>query len=181
MLDQSRLVIKNVNHSGTPNEIVHVACNSDVIVVAQSTLNYVYSVFDMITGAIISSFGECGPEIGQIFRCYDTTLSFDGTKVLVAESGNHRVSMFSLNGTFLRTVGNAKTLGNVSGVVELPDGRVVVSDTGNRCLVIFQQSGEITVHKLGNELLKDNTGITYVRYANGYLFVARGTCIQCFT
>ena len=63
--------------------------------------------------------------------------------IYVAESGNHRISVFNLNGKFVRCFGK---MGSEAGMFHYPRhlcvdslGRLVVADEHNQRLQIFDQ------------------------------------------
>ena len=71
---------------------------------------------------------------------------FEG-KLFVLDSGNHRVQVFSPDGTFVRTMGEPGEgpgqLADPQGMWVHPDGRVWVADTRNRRLQRFSATGEV--------------------------------------
>ena len=70
--------------------------------------------------------------------------SADGRAVFVTENRTSRVAWFSANGARLGTLGsfgNGDLLNRPEGLAVLPDGRVVVANTGNQRLTMFDPSG----------------------------------------
>jgi DNA-binding beta-propeller fold protein YncE len=62
----------------------------------------------------------------------------------VADSGNNRVSVFSIDGEFIRHVG-VSVLKDPAGVVCSAFGELVVADRGNRRVVVFSADGEVSM------------------------------------
>jgi hypothetical protein len=67
--------------------------------------------------------------------------------VAVADYGNHRVSVFSVEGEFVRHVGDGKLRGP-TGVACSAFDEIVVADYGNKRVVVFSASGEM-LHTMG--------------------------------
>lgn len=57
-------------------------------------------------GTVLRSFGQPGLRHGDIGgRCEGMRFSPDGSQIIVAELQNHRLSVFSIDGVFLRFIG----------------------------------------------------------------------------
>ena len=59
-------------------------------------------------------------------------------------SGSQRVSVFSVDGDFIRHVG-VRVLRGPQGVAPSAFDELVVADTGNRCLRVFGGDGDVLV------------------------------------
>ena len=61
--------------------------------------------------------------------------------ILVADSRNHRIQVFSSSGTFLTKFGIKGThpgeFDQPSGICISPEGTIIVVDSGNNCVQIF--------------------------------------------
>jgi DNA-binding beta-propeller fold protein YncE len=68
--------------------------------------------------------------------------------VAVADWDNHRVSVFSVEGEFVRHVGVGK-LSRPHGVACSAFDELVVADLGNSRVVVFSVSGEV-IHTMGD-------------------------------
>jgi DNA-binding beta-propeller fold protein YncE len=62
--------------------------------------------------------------------------------VAVADYGNDRVSVFSVDGEFVRHVG-VGLLSHPQGVAASAFDELVVADTDNRCLRVFSSAGDV--------------------------------------
>jgi DNA-binding beta-propeller fold protein YncE len=62
--------------------------------------------------------------------------------VAIADLGNHRVSVFSVEGEFIRHVGVGQ-LRSPTGVACSASDELVVADYGNDRVVVFSASGEL--------------------------------------
>lgn len=164
--------------------VVHVVCNTKAVVATQKSGFGTFSVFDMVTGEMMAVFGECGRDPGCLRTFFDTSLSFDGTIIQVAETGPNRISLFDFNGSSLGAVGDASTLNLVRSVAELPDGRIVAANAGNQRLVIFRPTKEATDENADvQEVLlpmsfDDKT--CCIKFACGFLFSMCDQKIQMF-
>jgi hypothetical protein len=69
-------------------------------------------------------------------------MSGDRRHVAVADFGNHRASVFSVDGEFIRHVG-VRVLRGPQGVAASAFDELVVADTGNRCLRVFGSDGDV--------------------------------------
>lgn len=61
-------------------------------------------VFDFATGDFLHSFGENGSREGQLSSCWGLRFTLDGTHILIADSGNNRLPLFTVSGDFVKTV-----------------------------------------------------------------------------
>jgi hypothetical protein len=76
--------------------------------------------------------------------------------VLVSDGANHRVLEFSLDGSFIRTIGSEEELNFPSAVAVLPStGAIIVAEYQSHQIAIFDgESGEL-IRKFGSEGKKD--------------------------
>lgn len=159
--------------------VLHVTCNADVIVLTQRTIKSWLCVFEMRTGSFLRSFGASGSGPGKLSKFWDTTLTFDGTALLIADSVVKRISVISLDGTFLRTIGDVSTLELMRGVAELPDGRVVVTEAGNPQLAIVENKDD-SLTFVDTKVRSMIGGACLIRFSNGYVFHASGNFVHVF-
>ncbi|XP_065190302.1 tripartite motif-containing protein 2-like isoform X3 [Sycon ciliatum] len=99
-----------------------------------------------------SSFGSKGNGREQFTNPYGITISNDGT-VFIADFGNHRVKITTLDGTYIRDIGKLGS-GNAefkdpTDVAVDDDGDLVVVEYGNRRLQVLHQDGSY-VKTIGN-------------------------------
>ena len=148
------------------NSMVYVSCNNGSILILKSDLSYV------------GTFGERGSGNGQ----FDTPrhIACDSTgKVYVADSGNHRIQVFTAEGKFL-TVFGGRGCGGGRGELCFPFGvaidssdRVYVGEHMNYRVSVFTSEGQF-VTSFGSEgngpgefqepkgLAVDKSGVLYV-------------------
>jgi DNA-binding beta-propeller fold protein YncE len=123
--------------------VVHpigVCANADVVVVSEVGDCRV-SVFTRYDGTLLHSFGCHGSGDGQLNAPCALCFTADRRHVAVAESLNHRVSVFGVDGTFVRHVG-VGVLRRPQGVACSTDDDLVVADASNKRVVVFSASGE---------------------------------------
>jgi DNA-binding beta-propeller fold protein YncE len=117
-----------------------VCANADVVVVSEVGDCRV-SVFTRYDGTLLHSFGCRGSGDGQLNAPCALCFTADRRHVAVAESLNHRVSVFGVDGTFVRHVG-VGVLRRPQGVACSTDDDLVVADASNKRVVVFTASGE---------------------------------------
>ncbi len=126
---------------------VGVCADDDVVAVSEEFSAHRISVFSRCDGGLLRRFGSRGSGDGQLQ--YPAGLCFlSGHRhVAVADTGNHRVSLFSVDGEFIRHVGVGK-LKHPSGVACSAFDEIVVADWGHYRVVVFSASGEM-LHTMG--------------------------------
>jgi DNA-binding beta-propeller fold protein YncE len=122
-------------------DVVSVTCNSDVVVVGQSNDTQCISVFDYVTGDLLRGFGEQGRAVGKLQVPCGLQLSSDGRHVIVADSSNHNVSVFTLSGAFVGSFGSHSILTRPADVALMPCGDVVVCGHTSHRVAIFSPDG----------------------------------------
>ena len=95
-------------------------------------------------GELIKSFGSNGSEDGQFNAPNGVDVDEEG-RVIVADSGNHRIQVFESDGSFLRSFGSeGSSEGQFKtpyGVVVDRDGNIVISDSGNDRIQVMDIEG----------------------------------------
>jgi DNA-binding beta-propeller fold protein YncE len=118
-----------------------VCANTTVVVVSQ-LLTHRISVFNRGDGSLLRTFGREGSDDGELDRPRALCLMSGDRHVAVADSGNDRVSVFSVEGEFIRHVG-VGVLSYPHGVAVSAFDELVVADTGNRRLCVFSSAGDV--------------------------------------
>jgi DNA-binding beta-propeller fold protein YncE len=120
---------------------VGVCADDDVIMVSEVNAHSI-SVFKRCDGALLRHIGARGRGDGQLYWPRGLCFISGHRHVAVADYDNARVSVFSVEGEFVRHVG--------VGVLWLPSGvacsafdELVVADSGNKRVVVFSASGEM--------------------------------------
>lgn len=103
----------------------------------------------------LSSFGELGGGPGQLSAPKQVALDSDGNLV-VADSGNDRISVFAGDGGFLRTIAGA--MDEPQDVAFGVGGLVFVADKGNDRVDVLGPTGEF-IRQIGEGELEDPTGV----------------------
>lgn len=147
------------------SRVMHVTCSAEVIVASYLTGISCFCLFDMQTGNLLRSFAP-----GQVTQFWDITMTFDGESLLIADGGKKkRLSVFGLDGKFLRTLGDVSSLESPCSIAELPDGRFLVSQIENSQLAIVEDKGTPpTFVVVDAPHPAENIGL--VTYANGFVF-----------
>ncbi|MEI6232662.1 MAG: 6-bladed beta-propeller [Planctomycetota bacterium] len=99
-------------------------------------------------GRWLKTFGKEGSADGELRYPYDIAFSRADRLLYVAEFANHRVSVFDGDGNFVRRFGVAgygpDDFANPWSIAADGRGRVIVSDTGNHRLKVFDMSAPAT-------------------------------------
>jgi DNA-binding beta-propeller fold protein YncE len=120
---------------------VGVCANADVVV-ASDYVGGCISVFNRCGGALLRRFGSQGSDDGQLHQPCGLCFMSGDHHVAVTELGNDRVSVFSIDGEFIRHVG-VGILKNPQGVACSAFDELVVADTRNRRLRVFSATGDL--------------------------------------
>lgn len=106
--------------------VVGIAATTDMVAVGveRSASRPQLFMFDLVSGDLIRSFGEHGGSAGQLSGCYGLQFTRDGAHLLVAESDNHRLSLFTSAGAFVRS--RSAWANEPSSVVIASNGAVLV-------------------------------------------------------
>jgi tripartite motif-containing protein 2/3/tripartite motif-containing protein 71 len=117
-------------------------CADDTVIVVSVVGTDRISVFSRDDGALLRHIGSYGSGDGQLCSPHGLCFMSGHRHVAVADSSNGRVSVFSVEGEFVRHVG--------VGVLRYPIGvacsafdELVVADYGNRRVAVFSASGEL--------------------------------------
>jgi DNA-binding beta-propeller fold protein YncE len=138
-----------------------VCADDDVIVASERTAHRI-SVFSRGDGALLRRIGSYGSDDGQL-SCPQGLCFMPGHRhVAVAEYVNRRVSVFSVEGEFVRHVGVGK-LRLSTGVACSAFDELVVADWGKNCVIVFSVSGEM-LHTMGGD------GFTGIAIHGGTIF-----------
>jgi tripartite motif-containing protein 71 len=126
---------------GNLNLSIGVCANADIVVVSEVDAHRL-TVLKRSDGTVVRRMGSEGSGDGLLQRPHGVCFMSGDRHIAVAESRNHRVSVFGVDGTFVRHVG--------VGVLKYPFGvacsafdELVVADSGNKCIKLFSGTGEL--------------------------------------
>jgi DNA-binding beta-propeller fold protein YncE len=123
-------------------------CADDAVIMVSEANAHCISAFRRGHGALLRRFGLHGSGDGQLYNPRGLCFMSGHRHVAVAEYWNHRVSVFSVEGEFVRHVG-VVNLHLPSGVGCSAIDELVVADRGNLRVVVFSASGEM-LHTVGD-------------------------------
>lgn len=89
-------------------------------------------VLEAMTLKLAGTFGE-----GELSAPHDAVFDRSG-RLLVADTGNDRIAIYTVNGAQATLVGELTGLSGPEGVAVAPDGRVIVSNTRGAMLSVFR-------------------------------------------
>jgi DNA-binding beta-propeller fold protein YncE len=118
-----------------------VCASADVVVVSEVDIHRI-SLFNRRDGALARRFGSVGRGPGGLMFPRGVCFMSGDRHVAVAEAGNRRVSVFSIDGQFIRHVGVGVLYGP-HGVACSAFDELVVAGTGNHRVVLFSDVGEL--------------------------------------
>jgi hypothetical protein len=130
---------------------IGVVANAAVVVVSEYCAERI-TVFNRRDGALVRQFGERGSGAGQLDSPRSLCFTSGDRHVAVADHDNNRVSVFSVDGEFIRHVG-VGVLRGPQGVAASAFDELVVADYGNRCLRLFSATGDHLLASLRTGLL----------------------------
>jgi len=123
------------------------------------------------TCELIRRIGSRGDGPGQI-GFYATGIRFtpDGSCLLVAECKNQRLSLFTVDGVFLKHVGAGVLADGIKDVSFGAGGEIIVADCDNNRICVFSSDGDTLIKTWGSEgiccsaafLMTTNTTVTGV-------------------
>jgi len=172
---------------GVINEGVwDVAMHGDVVAVGkcgESTPNAIM-LFSYTSGALLSQFGGWGNGEGQFMYVTGIQFSADGKHLIIADYCNGRVSLATVEGVFVRFIGEGVLVRGSKDVTFNSAGEVVVADTSNHRVCVFSQSDGTLLRTwgangTGNSGLHNPTALATSR---NRLYVLDQTCdcVQVF-
>ncbi len=120
---------------------VGVCANEGIIMVSEGFLHHII-VFSRGDGALLRRFGSGGTGDGQLKSPRGLCFMSGHRHVAVADWGNHRVAVFSVEGEFVRHVGVGNLYGPY-GVACSAFDELVVADHSSKRVFVFSASGEV--------------------------------------
>jgi len=130
-------------------DIWGIACNEQHIAVTKfgsSTLPNRILVFNYSTGELLRQFAALGRGDGQIGLSSGVRFTPDNQHIIVADTYyNRRLSMFTVDGVFVKHIGMGVLRAGWCDVDFTADGRIIVADCGNNRVCIFAADGAMTL------------------------------------
>lgn len=156
-----------------------VAATEDVIFASQrSNVGPCIAMFDYCTGNILRGFGEKGSAAGHLRHPSGLCLTSDGL-VLVTDSDNNRLSLFTPTGDFVRCVGADDGLSWPTDICVAGTGEIVVCCSNSSEVVVFSPDGNEVLRRLSSTAIGTEDGqlaiVCSVAYAAGQVFVLEQT------
>ena len=138
VFDEQRKYIRSFGQPGSGNEQlmrpVGIAVDANVLVYVANNNNHHIEVFR--DGTFVNQFGQLG---------YPWNVTINNGKLYVADCGNHRIAIFTLEGQLIRTIGSRGSgpgqFNRPSAVAFSPDGDMYVADRNNHRIQVFNSDG----------------------------------------
>jgi sugar lactone lactonase YvrE len=115
---------------------VGVCANADVVVVSDMKRRLVF-VFRRSDGGVVGCIGD-----DELLSAHGVCFMCDGRRVAVADAYLCRVSVFDIDGSLVRHIGEGVLNGAVSVACSAFD-ELVVADRGNYCVRVFSDVGDV--------------------------------------
>lgn len=149
-LDGSHL--RTVGEGTIDANVCCIAVRTDASVIAVGTASSLKQVlvFDFPSGALMQTFGGSGPAEGQLAGSVGMRFTPEGDHLLIAESLNNRLSLFTVTGEFVRCIG-AGELKSPMDVEFANNADILVADKGNRRICVFSPDGSTLLRSFGIE------------------------------
>ena len=141
------------NEGGKPGQFQYPTCvsyvNNNEILIADQC-NHRIQHMNIQTGTVLKSFGKLGAGKGEFKNPLDVCLDDEG-RIVVAECLNHRIQVLSKDGETIFIFGDSgsEKLNQPTSCIPYKH-MFLVSDAGNNCVKVFDQSGTF-LHKFGKE------------------------------
>ena len=103
----------------------YVDCNADVVAVSNGQPAHTVTLLAWDTGVVRAQLGGMGTGDGQLLFPHGVRVLRDGAHVVVADTDNHRLSVFDVDGAFVRTMHAGVSAPH--DVVEVDGGFLVVN------------------------------------------------------
>jgi DNA-binding beta-propeller fold protein YncE len=118
-----------------------VCANADIVVVAEELAHRI-SVFNRGDGRLLRRFGRVGGGDGELYLPTGLCFMSGDRRIAIADCLNRRVSVFSVEGGFVRHVGVGSLQDPVAVACSAVD-EIVVVDTDTRRLVVYDAGGDM--------------------------------------
>lgn len=100
-------------------------------------------VLDYNTGDVIRSFGKCGVDTHEFGANEEVCVAPNGNHLLVADSANDRVSVFTLDGKHVANFGYDSDMASPLSVCASPSGEVFVMEEGGKDVLVFFETPKL--------------------------------------
>ena len=158
-----------------------IAAHGDMVAV-DSFGGYI-EIHSLATGELIRRFGSRGDGPGQI-GWYATGTRFTPGRacLLVAECYNGRLSLFMVDGLFIKHIGAGVLAGGLKDVSFGAGGEIIVTDCENHRICVFLPDGDTLIRTWGSQ----GTAAGQFQYpkalavTGSYLYVMAGSRVQVF-
>ena len=131
----------------------------------------------------VTMFGSCGLGEGQLRDHTGISVSSTG-EVVVSDSQNHRVQIFSADGQYLRRFGKKGTadgqFSSPRGLSHNSAGNIIVADSNNSRIQVFSPAGR-WISKFGQDVLKSPWGVSVTSEDNIVVCDQREKTVNVFS
>lgn len=128
--------IRTIGNAGCFNHPAFICVGQNDMIFVTDTNNNSVLQFDQ-NGRLIQHFGVKGFSKGELFQPFGVVT--DGEKILVVDSGNHRIQVFTTTGEFVSMIESLDhPLDQPRGLGLTNDGHVLVADRDNHCIKKFR-------------------------------------------
>jgi DNA-binding beta-propeller fold protein YncE len=154
-----------------------VDCNASVIVACQpGSRTQQVLVFSFNTGELLQGFGSQGRPRGCLSSPCGLKLSYDGRHIFITEKDTNRVSIFTVNGSFVNLLENSSALSRPCDVCFSSCGEIVVACSWSHTVVVFAPDGSCVRRVFGARGLEDGNFVNTraLQSSKGKVYVLDG-------
>ena len=135
MYDQHGNFVRRIGHSGTFNHPAFICVDEDDNIIVSDTNNDCVQIFDP-DGKFLLQFGSSGSGKGELKQPFG--VATDGKHILVVDSGNRRLQIFTKEGIFAGMIESVDDpFDQPRGMAITKEGKVYVADRDNHCIKVF--------------------------------------------
>lgn len=137
--------VRTIGAGDCDGDVVSVASSSAMIAVGTDSEISQIMLFDILDGGLTRSFGRERPAVTQ--RCRSAGLRFtpDRHHIMVAESVNNRLTLFTLTGEFVRCFSSREPF----DVDFAPSGDILATDCDNHSVCVYSPDGSNVLRSFG--------------------------------
>lgn len=132
--------------------VYSVAVNKEgtVLLVGNTSNEEKVMLFDLASGVKLRSFGRNGASPGQLEFVVGLRFTPDGSHIMIAEANNSRLSLFTVDGKFVRCIDGVGTPYDVDFAT---NGDIIVADykPDNNRVIVLSRDGDTLLKSFGGE------------------------------
>ena len=110
---------------------------------------------------------------GQLGYCLSGVTFYDQEHILVSDTDNNNIKLFTIQGQHVRTIDRGSTTFRPLGITISPNGHIYVCDKTNDCVCVFDVNGKFLFsfgsHGSGDECFNSPVDLCFA--SDGFLYI----------